>query len=126
MGGSGNELTTKFVKAHITTTTVSNTNAMRWLHKLMYEFWGFCINGDDNLLQPRGFAPLSGVLFPANWQSGTAVLLASGSDGSTQDGMPFFEAPSIDWTSGSKVGKHLVTWKSGSTCTDDSIYLITQ
>lgn len=126
MAGSGNELTTKFVKAHITTAAVTNVTAMRWHHKLMYEFWGFCINGDDSLLQPRGFAPLSGVLFPAGWQSGSTVLLASGSDGTTQDGMPFFTAPSINWQSGSYVGKHLVTWKSGSISTDDSIYLITQ
>lgn len=128
MGGTGNELTTKFVKAHITTAAVTTTNAIRWQHKLMYEFWGFCVNGDNNLLQPRGFAPLSGVLFPTNWQSGSTVLLASGSDGVTTDGSPFFTAPSVNWTSGSGayLNKHIVTWKSSSTSTDDSIYLITQ
>lgn len=121
-----NELTAKFVKAHVVNTSISNASAMRWLHKLMYEFWGFCINGDNDLLKPRGFAPMSGVLFPELWQSGTAVLLASGSDGQTIDGMPFFTANSINWTSSSLLGKWLVTWKSGSTSTDDSIYPITQ
>ena len=126
MGGLGNELTTKFVKAHIVNQSLSTQNALRWLHKLIYEFWGFCINGDNNLLVPRGFAPVSGVLFPVGWQSGSAVLIASGSDGQTQDGMPFFTAPSVNWTSGTMVSRWLVTWKSGSTSTDDGIYPIIQ
>lgn len=123
---TGNELSTKFVKAHVVNQSISTTNAMRWLHKLMYEFWGFCVNGDNDLTVPRGFAPVSGVLFPPLWQSGTAVLLTSGSDGETTDGMPFFTSNSTDWYSGSMLNKWLVTWKSGSSSTDDSIYPITQ
>lgn len=122
----GNELATKYVRAHYVNSSIVAAVSIRWLHKLIYEFWGFCVNGGNSLTVPGGFAPVSGVLFPALWQSGTAVLLASGSDGSTQDGMPFFTAPSINWTSGTMVGKWLVTWKSGSTSTDDSVYPITQ
>lgn len=126
MGGSGNELTTKYVKAHNINQAIGPVQSLRWVHKLMYEFWGFCVNGDNNLLVPRGLAPMSGVLFPVGWESGSAVLIASGSDGSTQDGMPFFTAPSVNWTSGSMTSLWLVTWKSGSTSSDDSIYPIIQ
>jgi hypothetical protein len=100
--------------------------------KLLYEFWGFCIHGSDDLRAPGGFATISGSLapnylkLPTNFESGSAVLLASGSDGSTTLGGDIFTAPSINWTSGSLVNKYLVTWKSGSTSTDDSIYPITQ
>jgi hypothetical protein len=121
-----NELTSKFVKAHHVNSSVSMTNAIRWTHKLIYEFWGFCINGSDSLLQPGGFAPSASIIFPALWQSGTAVLVASGSDGITTLGNDIFTATSVNWTSGSVVGKWLVTWKSGSTSTDDSIYPITK
>jgi hypothetical protein len=121
-----NELTSKFIKAHFVTSNITPTPAIRWLHKLMYEFWGFCVNGSDDLLVPGGFAPSASILFPPTWESGSAVLLASGSDGSTTLGGDIFTAPSINWTSGSMVGKWLVTWKSGSTSTDDSIYPITQ
>ena len=121
-----NQLTSKFIKAHHINTSVNMTNAIRWTHKLIYEFWGFCVNGTDNLIVPGGFAPSASILFPPLWESGSAVLLASGSDGSTTIGNSIFTAPSVNWTSGSLVGKWLVTWKSGSTSTDDSIYPITQ
>lgn len=120
-----NELTSKFVRAHYVSSTITAADSIRWIHKLIYEFWGFCINGTNNLIVPGGFAA-GGVLFTPQWQSGTAVLMSSGSDGVTQAGMPFFTAPSVNWTSGSVVGKWLVTWKSGSTSTDDSVYAITQ
>lgn len=100
--------------------------------KLLYEFWGFCVNGSNNLQVPGGFATISGTLapnyirMPTNFESGSAVLIASGSDGSTSYGTDIFIAPSINWTSGSMVGRYLVTWKSGSTSTDDSIYRITR
>lgn len=128
MPGIGNELTPKFVKTHHISTSVNAVVALRWLHKLMYEFWGFCVNGTNSLTVPGGFAPLSGVIMPTGFESGSNVLLASGSDGQTVVGQPFFQASSINWTSGSGayVGKHLVTWKSSSLSTDDSIYLITQ
>lgn len=127
MAGVGNELTPKFVKAHFINSSVSQANALRWSHKLIYEFWGFCVNGADSLTVPGGFAPVSGVLFPAGFQSSSAaVLLATGSDGVTVAGMPFFTAPSVNWTSASLINKWLVTWKSSSLSTDDSIYPIIQ
>jgi hypothetical protein len=102
------------------------------MFKLIYEFWGFCVNGGSSLSVPGGFAssgsvlPVSGaVIFPAGFESGSTVLLVSGSDGLTQAGMPFFDTVSPVFSS-SYVGKWLVTWKSGSTSTDDSIYRISQ
>lgn len=125
-------LTSKFVRAHFVSPTLSTTVANRWVFKLVYEFWGFCVNGGDSLTVPGGFAssgsvnPLSGaVIFPAGFESGSTVLLASGSDGMTDAGMPFFNVTNPIFSS-SYVGKHLVTWKSGSTSTDDSVYEITQ
>lgn len=125
-------LTSKFVRAHFISPTLTATVANRWLFKLLYEFWGFCVNGGDSLTAPGGFASsgsvpvLSGaVVFPAGFESGSTVLLASGSDGTTDAGMPFFNVTNPIFSS-SYVGKHLVTWKSGSTSTDDSVYEITQ
>ena len=100
--------------------------------KLIYEFWGFCTNGGNSLTQPGGFATISGALapnyisMPTGFQSGSSSLLTSGSDGATSLGSPVFTAPSVNWTSGSYLGKFLVTWQSGSTSTDDSIYPILQ
>jgi hypothetical protein len=125
MSGTGNELTAKFVKAHYIPSS-NDLGGIRWLHKLIYEFWGFCVNGGNSLTQPGGFAPLSGVLMPHGFESGSAVLIASGTDGQTTLGMPFFVAPSVNWTSGSMVGRWLVTWQSSSKSTDDSIYPIIQ
>ncbi len=126
MPGVGYELTPKFVKAHFINTAVASSNTMRYLHKLIYEFWGFCVNGVDDLRVAGGMPTLSGVMFPTGFQSGSSVLLASGTDGVTVAGMPFFTAPSVNWTSSSLLNKWLVTWKSGSSSTDDSIYPITQ
>lgn len=121
-----NELTTKFVRAHAINQSVSSTVVLRWIHKLIYEFWGFCVNGTDSLTVPGGFAS-SGIIAPTNFQSGS-TLMASGSDGVTVAGAYVFQASSVNWTSGTNafVGKHIVTWKSGSESTDDSVYLITK
>lgn len=125
-------LTAKFVRSHFVNTSQTTVTVQRWFFKLLYEFWGFCVNGGDSLRVPGGFAssgsvnPLSGaVIFPAGFESGSTVLLASGTDGMTTDGSPFFNTVNPIFSS-SYVGKHLVTWKSGSTSTDDSIYQITQ
>ena len=116
-------LTPKFIRAHNIPST-AGSKAFEWFFKLMYEFWGFCVNGGDDLKVPGGFAPLTGVSMPAGFESGSQVLIASGTDGFTQNGMPFFNSLDKFKFSGSYVGKHLVTWKSGSTSTDDSIYEI--
>lgn len=127
-------LNSKFVRAHFVNTSQTTTTAMRWTFKLIYEFWGFCVNGGDSLTRPNGFASsgsigttqLSGaVIFPAGFESGSTVLLASGTDGKTDAGMPFFNTVAPIF-SASYVNKHIVAWKSGSTSSDDSIYQITQ
>jgi hypothetical protein len=124
----------KFVRGLVANIPTGNgvPGSLLFHAKLLYEFWGFCVHGSNDLRTPSGFATLSGTLapnyinMPANFESGSSVLLASGSDGSTAYGNSIFTAPSVNWTSGSMVGKYLVTWKSGSTSTDDSVYPITQ
>lgn len=117
-------LDTKFVRSHFVKSTISARKALAWEMKLMYEFWGFCVNGDNDLTgavgAAKGFASIS---MPSGFQSGS--LLVSGSDGVTHIGMPFFSSSSGVFTS-AHVGSHLVTWKSGSSSTDDSIYEITK
>jgi hypothetical protein len=126
------ETTKKFVKAHVNTTTNGLNGGVLYWMKLLYEFWGFCVNGTNDLRIPGGFAMMSGALAPnylrmaTGFESGSAVLLASGSDGSTLYGDTVFTAPSINWTSGSLLGKHVVTWRSSSLSTDDGIYQITK
>lgn len=117
-------LNTKFVRAHRIPAT---SFGFAWFFKLMYEFWGFCVNGGTSLTAHGGFALLSGVNMPAGFQNGvtSSILLTSGSDGFTADGMPFFNTVGQVF-SASYVGKHIVCWKSGSTSTDDSVYEITQ
>lgn len=118
-------LTPKFLRAHFIDSTIAHSHA-RWLMKAIYEFWGFCVNGGDDLKSAGGFAPISGV-FTVPWSgSADTSLMASGSDGFTNVGMPFFNTVNPTAFSSSYVGMHLVVWKSGSTSTDDSIYQITQ
>lgn len=116
-------LTAKYLRAHAIP-AVSHVET--WIFKVLYEFWGFCVNGGNDLLTPGSgsFAPVSGV-YQMPWNSQTG-LLASGSDGSTNLGLPFFNSANPTAFSASYVGKWLVMWQSGSTNTDDSIYLITQ
>lgn len=125
-------LNSKFVRAHFINTSQSTSAALRWTFKLIYEFWGFCVNGTDDLKVPGGFAssgsvaPVSGaVIFPSGFQSGSTVLLKSGTDGMTDLGQPFFNTVNPIFSS-TYVGKHIVAWKSGSTSSDDSIYEIKQ
>ena len=117
-------LTAKYLRAHFVPTSVPD--ALGWVFRVVYEFWGYCVNGDNSLNTPGSgaFAPVSGV-YQMPWTDSTG-LLASGSDGFTAVGMPFFNAVSPTAFSASYVGKWLVTWQSGSNSTDDSIYQITQ
>lgn len=102
--------------------------AMLSIMKLIYEFWGFCVNGGNSLRQPGGFATSqtlgSYLNMPVGFESGS-ILLASGSDGFTSQGNPYFSAISTPFAP-THVGMYLVTWVSGSTSTDDSIYRITR
>jgi hypothetical protein len=95
--------------------------------KLIYEFWGFCINGGHELFEPGGFASGS-VDLPTALQSGSHIC-AVGSDGVTEFGRDGeFLSNSFDFEqlhSASNLSKmHLVMWKSGSSSPDDSIYSI--
>lgn len=104
-------------------TSLTQTHALRFFDKVLYEFWGFCVNGGESLTVPGGMAAVS---YPANFQSGT-TLIAAGNDGSTLFGTDVFESLSTDFTtlnSGSLVGKYLVLWRPGEDSLDDSVYMI--
>ncbi len=119
-------LTAKFIRAHAIP-TLTTGQGFAWFFRLLYEFWGFCVNGDVSLTTPgsASFAPVSGV-FGMPTAFATTGTLASGSDGFTTVGMPFFNSLSATAFSSSYVNKHLVVWQSGSPSTDDSVYQITQ
>lgn len=97
--------------------------------RVLYEFWGFCVNGTDDLRHPGGFPTgssptthFSGAInMPTNWESGSTVLMLSGTSGSTTFGSSYFTGS--NFTTG-MVGKFISLWRSGSSSTDDSIYQI--
>ena len=113
------------------TSDFSNSALRMYGHilKTVYEFWGFCVNGDNDLTGAKGLPTGSFSSFdPSVFYSGSSLLI-SGSDGETVGGTPYFSASSADFTTLTGSGlfrKWLVTWKSGSTSTDDSIYKIRQ
>lgn len=111
-----------------TATSIGGLSAITF--KLIYEFWGFCVNGGTSLSKPGGFATSqvtgSYLNLPAGFESGSLVLVASGSDGFTNLGMSVFNTVGSNSFDPTVVGKYLVCWKSGSTSTDDSIYQINQ
>lgn len=114
----------KFVKSLVApgSSKFTATQASRFFHKLLYEFWGFCVNGGTSLITAGGF---TSVVYPSGFQSGT--LLAKGTDGTTSFGSNIFSSQAVDFTtvnSGSLINKYLVTWVPGSISTDDSVYLI--
>lgn len=102
---------------------------MAWVMRLIYEFWGFCVHGTDDLRRPGGISTShttgSYLTFATGFESGSTVLLASGSDAQTYAGTDIItvDNPII---SASYKAKWITLWKSGSTSTDDSIYPITQ
>jgi hypothetical protein len=89
--------------------------------KLVYEFWGFCVNGLLDQVNAEGFAS-GGIQVPAGFESGS--LLLTGSEGFTYAGESVFRDNSVDFTSGSFVGNHLVAWVSGTNSNDNGIYEI--
>lgn len=124
-------LTVKYLR-YFEAPSMSSSGAMfgLWL-RLLYEFWGFCVNGTDDLKHPGGFPTgsasdihMTGAInMPTNWESGSTVLIYSNSDGITLEGMPWFTGSNF---TADMVGKWLTVWKSGSSSGDDSIYKITQ
>lgn len=118
-------LTPKILRAHAVNTAIAGTKALPSFMKVFYEFWGFCMHGTADLVNPGGFVT-SGVNMPSGFTTGSTML--TGTNGFTFVGEQFFHCPSIDFTSGSNaiVGAKLVTWIEGSTSNDDNIYSITQ
>ena len=89
-----------------------------WL-KVLYEFWGYCINAPSSLDTPGAMLAKT---FPAGFENGDVV--ESGTDGVTQFSTPgYFFANSVTWSS-EHVGKYVVMWKPGEESPDDSIYRI--
>lgn len=109
-------------------THMTSPGAARFFHKLLFEWWGFCVNGTDDLVNPGGLASVS---MPSGFSD---QVVASGNDGTTSFGFDVFSSPSTNFItmvsgsiSGSLIGKYLVTWIPGSpgdAATDDGVYLI--
>lgn len=107
--------------------TTGGSQAMLYFLRVVYEFWGFCVNGTNNTQTPGGFSTShttgSYIVMPTGWESGSTVLRASGSDGFTQAGTTLFTTLSSKFSASYK-GMHISIWESGSRSTDDSIYPI--
>jgi hypothetical protein len=109
-------------------TGLSPVQASRFFHKLLYEWWGFVVNGGSSLTSPGG---IEAVDFPSGF---TDQVVASGADGYTSFGYDVFASNSADFVlmssgsiSGSLIGKYLVAWVPGSpglSATDDGVYQI--
>lgn len=101
------------------------TQGARWVLKILYEYWGFVVNGGTDPLTPAGFAVSGGINLPALVLSG---VIASANDGATSFGSNTLFSPSTNFTSlnvsGSLLNKYVVMWKSSSTSFDDGIYKI--
>jgi len=93
--------------------------------KLLYEFWGYCINGTSLLTTPGAVNAATGPtnFFENATPSTVLPLMLTGSDGQTTVGTTTFSTAAGGLTS-SHVGKHLVIWKPGSNSSEDAIYPI--
>src|SRR5579864_3680834 len=122
-------LNAKFLRSFFIPAGYGTNGCMGWIHRLVYEFWGFCVNGDNNLSRPGPGSLANSQLtgsylnMPVGWESGSLVL-ASGSDGTTSAGLPYFNVTGSQPFAPTMVGKWLTMWQSGSLSTDDSIYYI--
>lgn len=119
----------KFIKSLISPPELffSGAEANRMFFKLIYEFWGFCVNGTDNLTTAGGFATSGTLSLPAGFRSGTGSLLSAGSDGRTTFGDSIFASDSSNFqtlASGTIRNKYLVIWKTDDPSPDDSVYRI--
>jgi hypothetical protein len=115
-------LVAKYLRGHNINVAVTDTQAATWFMRVIYEFWGFCMHGDQDPLVPGGFAPPNGINLTAAFHS--ASLLATGTQGYTRLGEPYFRDDFANFTSGNLEGKHIVAWSSGSTSNDNNIYHI--
>lgn len=126
----------KFIKSLISPrdATYNAFHAGRMFFKLLFEFWGFCVNGTNDLTSPGGFATSGTISLPFGFMSGSGSLLAVGSDGETDFGNSIFRCNSQNFLAppgtgsifgtGSLYNKYLVIWKSDDPSPDDSIYRI--
>lgn len=70
----------KFVRVLNYDTGVSNSARVTQPFKLVYEFWGYCVNGTSSLTTPGGFAASNPTNFPVSFTGG-ATTIAAGSNG---------------------------------------------
>lgn len=119
----------KFLRGLTTSNAANAAQSMSYFLRVFYEFWGFCVNGTNDLKAPGGFSTShttgTYIVMPTGWESGSTVLRASGSDGSTFQGTKLFTSPSAKFSASFK-GRHITIWESGSLSTDDSIYPIVE
>lgn len=111
----------KYCRTHPINVDVTRPQALMWLQKLIYEFWGFCMHGNSNLTGALGFVS-GGIAQPAGFENGSTLM--SGSSGFTVVGTSTFNDASADFFSISIKDKFLVTWIEDSTSNDNGVYLI--
>lgn len=102
--------------------TVTSQNCLPMGMKILYEFWGFCVNGGTSVTSP-------GAIPSYTFPSSITGSIITGTDGVTQKANPgVFISNSAGWlaldASDDLVGKHLVMWKPNDESIDDSIYEI--
>lgn len=71
-----------FVRSLIYNTGTTNNAHMSHIMKMIYEFWGFAINGTSSLTNPGGFAATTPSTMPGNF-NGILTTIAGGSNGQT-------------------------------------------
>jgi hypothetical protein len=107
-----------------TTFDVANRDAAPFFNKLLYEFWGYVVNGGDDPTVAGGIAT-GGLDFPAGFESGSVTTTGTG--GSTTFPSTRFVTPTPATelnASGVLRNNYLVMWQSGSASPDDGIYRI--
>jgi hypothetical protein len=72
----------KFVRTLIYNNGVANSAKASTIMKMIYEFWGFCINGTSSLVNAGGFASTTPSTMPGNF-NGVQTTIAGGSNGQT-------------------------------------------
>ena len=100
-------MATKFVRA-LNFTTGSSTARITYPLKLMYEFWGFCVNGGNSLVAPMGFAGNTTIAVGSNGATlptGTINVVSTNA----------FTSSGTAWVQ-STTGTHLISY-TGKTAT---------
>lgn len=72
----------KFVRALNYDTGSTNNARISHPLKLIYEFWGYCVNGTSSLTSPGGFASITPMTVTTTFQGG-ATTIAAGSNGAS-------------------------------------------